>query len=137
MIFHRLLSSGKAEQPFRPRITFPLNNEELFEFDFIEGSSFLDSGGSGVHRGSRWQLSTNADFTSVAADTGVSLLHLTEIPISEFDADMLSAYYVRVRYYTLTEESTWSDPVAFSTNLFEQPILDWADSIFDALLFGF
>lgn len=137
MIFHRLITSGKTEQPFRPRIIFPLNEEELFEFDLIEGSSFSDSGGVGTHRASRWQLSTNESFNSIAADTGNSNTFLTQIPVSEFSVDMLTQYYVRVRYFTLIDESQWSEPVLFSTNLFEQPIIDWADDIFDALTFGF
>ena len=35
MIFHRLLLSSNNKIPFRPIITFPVNQEELFEFDLI------------------------------------------------------------------------------------------------------
>ena len=137
MIFHRLLASGKAVQAFKPRIIFPVNNEELFEFDLIEGNSFSDAGGTGTHRASRWQVSTSEDFSNVAYDTAMDVNNLTTIPVSEFNMDMLSTYYVRVRYVTLIEESRWSEPAQFSTNLFEGPVNDWADDIFNALTFGF
>lgn len=137
MIFHRLLASSNGKVPFRPIILFPENGEVLFEFDFIEASAFEDSGGEGFHRGTAWQVSTTEDFTAITHDTGLQNSNLTMIEVGDLNTEMLTDYYVRVRYYSIIDESQWSEPVAFSTNLFEQPLLDWADSIFDALSFGF
>lgn len=137
MIFHRLLLSSNNKIPFRPIITFPVNQEELFEFDLIEATSFEDSGGSGIHRSTQWQVATDEEFLNIVSNTGTQDEFLTSIPVSEFNIEMLNTYYVRVRYFDAETVSDWSDEVLFNTNLFEMPLNNWADSIFDALTFGF
>ena len=137
MIFHRLLLSSNKKIPFRPIITFPVNQEELFEFDLIEATSFEDSGGSGIHRSTQWQVATDEEFLNIVSNTGTQDEFLTSIPVSEFNIEMLNTYYVRVRYFDAETVSDWSDEVLFNTNLFEMPLNNWADSIFDALTFGF
>lgn len=137
MIFHRLLASSNGKVPFRPIIIFPESGEVLFEFDSIEATAFEDSGGVGIHRGTRWQLSTTENFQTITYDSGLQNQNLTMIEVGDMNTEMLTEYFVRVKYYSVIDESSWSEPVPFSTNLFEEPIIDWADSIFDALLFGF
>ena len=137
MIFHRLLASSSGKIPFRPTIIFPESGEVLFEFDNIEATSFEDSGGQGIHRSTIWQLSTTEDFQTITYDSGLQNQNLTMIEVGDMNTEMLTEYFVRVKYYSLLDESSWSEPISFSTNLFEQPVIDWADSIFDALLFGF
>lgn len=137
MLFHRLLASQNS-MPFQPFITTPAEDGELlFEFDMIVASSFEDSGGTGVHRGTQWQIATDPDFINIVGDTSQQNNYLTEIDVGSLNTSMLSDYYVRVRYFDFEETSRWSTEVLFSTNIFEEPVLDWADDIFDSLMFGF
>lgn len=137
MIFHRLLSSANTELPFKPFITAPSTGDVFFEYDLITTSSYAESGGDGVHRGTQWQLSEDINFNSIAVDSGLDTVNKTEIEMGDLGGEMLTNYYIRVRYYSLTDVSLWSEPVSFSTDLFETPILSWGDDIFDALMFGF
>lgn len=137
MIFHRLLMAANGKPPFKPFILFPVDEEVLFEFDFIEATSFEDSGGVGAHRHTQWQLANDEEFADIVYDTGQSINNLTEIEVGDLETEMLTEYFVRVKYFSILEPSRWSEPVKFSTNLYEQPVLDWGDDIFDALMFGF
>lgn len=138
MIFHRLLMSGGGKGIFLPVIIDPEENGlTLFEFDKIIGSDFEESGGTDFHRGTQWQIATDEDFTNIVNDTGMLNSNLTDINVGDLGTSMLETYYVRVKYYAVTDVSEWSEPISFNTNLFEQPLTDWADDIFGALTFGF
>lgn len=137
MIFHRLLSSANTELQFKPYITSPNTGDVFFEYDMITASSYVDSGGSDSHRGTQWQLSGDINFNSIVADSGLDMINKTQIEMGDLGGEMLSDYYIRVRYYSLTDVSLWSEPVGFSTDLFETPISTWADDVFDALMLGF
>lgn len=138
MLFHRLLMSANGKLPFKPVFVFPdADGELLYEFDIIEATSFSDSGGTGAHRYTQWQLSSDSNFDTIVYDSESQNNFLTEIAVGDLGTEMLNDYYVRVKYYSFMESSAWSEPVMFSTSLFEDPVTLWSDDIFNALSYGF
>lgn len=138
MLFHRLLMSANGTLPFKPIFVYPdVDGEVLYEFDIIEATAFSDSGGTGAHRNTQWQLSTDENFTSIIYDSLPSKENLTEIEVGDLQTEMLNDYYVRVKYFSFMEPSSWSEPVMFSTSIYEDPVESWSDDILNALSFGF
>lgn len=137
MIFHRLLMS--AGIPFKPSIINPdpENPEYLFEFELIQATTFEESGGSGTHWYTEWQVAHDEAFTDLVLYTGRDFDNLEGIKVSDLNMEMLQEYYVRVRYATPSDVSEWSNPVFAKTGLFESEVIAWADAILDFSMLGF
>lgn len=137
MIFHRLLMS--AGVPFKPEIIHPDDEFDgyLFEFEKIQASRFEDSGGFGMHWYSEWQVALDEEFNDIIHYSGRDFENLESIKVADTNMEMLSEYYVRVRYVTPTEVSEWSNPAFARTGLFESEVNNWANSILESLSLGF
>lgn len=138
LIFHRLLMAANSKL-FKPEITNPdpENPHYMFEFEYLTVNSFEEAGGSGLHWYTEWQLSVDKAFTNIIHHSGRDFDNLESITVSDLQMDVLSDYYVRVRYASPQEVSEWSDPVYAKTGLFESTLEQWSDSIFEFSLLGF
>lgn len=72
-------------------------------------------GEGNTHDWTRWQISRDADFSSIVLDTS-SASHLTALPVPDFVLEGNTAYFWRARInINETGESDWSAPATFET----------------------
>lgn len=78
-------------------------------------AAFAVSGGSDTHYRTRWQISTSTSFASLTWDSG-DVTSLTQIVVPSGTLAAGTLYYVRARHIgAVLGNSTWSDPVYFTT----------------------
>ena len=102
--------------PAQPVITTPYNGQvECDPLLHVRTGPFSDPDSGDSHSKSRWQISSQADFSSLVLDIS-SNTWLTELPVPDSVLDRAATYYVRVQFYdACSEASAWSDAVDFRT----------------------
>ena len=101
-----------------PTITSPSNGATAVgETPTITSSAFSVIGATDTHASSDWQIATDASFTNVIFESldDTSNLESFTVPSDTLLTD--TQHYVRVRHTGTTYgDSTYSDPIAFSTS---------------------
>jgi hypothetical protein len=100
----------------KPVITSPYTGQvECDPLLHVQTEPFSDPDSGDSHSKSRWQISSEADFSSLVLDV-TSTTWLTEFPVPHSVLDRAATYFVRVQFYdAVSEASGWSDAVEFST----------------------
>jgi hypothetical protein len=102
--------------PQKPVITSPYTGQvECDPLLHVRTAPFSDPDSGDSHSKSRWQISSEADFSSLVLDV-TSTTWLTEFPVPHSVLDRAATYFVRVQFYdSVSEASEWSDAVEFTT----------------------
>jgi hypothetical protein len=102
--------------PQKPVITSPYNGQvECDPLLHVQTGPFSDPDSGDTHSKSRWQISSQADFSSLVLDISSNTC-LTELPVPDSVLDRAATYYVRVQFFdAVSEASEWSDAVQFRT----------------------
>ena len=102
--------------PQQPVITSPYYGQvECDPLLHVRTEPFSDPDSGDSHSKSRWQISSQADFSSLVLDIS-SNTWLTELAVPHAVLDRAATYYVRVQFSdACSEASEWSDAVEFRT----------------------
>ena len=81
----------------------------------VQTEPFSDPDSGDSHTKSRWQISSEAVFSSLVLDV-TTTTWLTEFPVPHSVLDRATTYFVRVQFYdSVSAASEWSDAVEFRT----------------------
>jgi hypothetical protein len=108
--------------PGTPVIAYPENGQYDVELPLEITTEPFSDPNDDSHSQSRWQISDQSDFSSLAVDvTSSNYLTTFSVPYMVLKSNL--KYYVRVQFYDVySEASDWSSPVEFTTTSFFEDI---------------
>jgi hypothetical protein len=108
--------------PGTPVIAYPENGQYDVEVPLEITTEPFSDPNDDSHSQSRWQISDQSDFSSLAVDV-TSSNYLTTFSVPYMVLKSNQKYYVRVQFYDVySEASDWSSPVEFTTTSFFEDI---------------
>lgn len=96
-----------------PSITYPANGATGIPANMtVTLSTYGVSAGNAAHTHTTWEVSTTADFSSVAWSSGKQSANLTSWYFTGLNPG--GTYYMRVRYHSSDKDSAWSNVTSFT-----------------------
>jgi hypothetical protein len=107
-----------AQSVATPTITYPSQGQTAVErAPTLTGSAFATvPTGQDTHQSSQWQIASDAGFTTIVYDSGVSTTNKTSVQVPSGVLALGTVYYARVRYTgVIIGASAWSPVRTFTT----------------------
>lgn len=107
-----------AQSVATPSITYPSQGQGSVELSPTLSSTAFATlpAGQDTHQSSQWQVASDANFTNIVFDSGITTTNKTSVNIPSGTLSQNSQYFVRVRYTGVAlGVSSWSSVREFTT----------------------